>query len=204
MVDALSEAGVTFLFAPAWHPALVNLAPLRRSLGVRTVFNLLGPLLNPLRPNGQVLGVATKDLLDPMAEALQSLRQERAVVVHGAGGLDEASLAGPNALRILENGALRSESISPGDLGLQEAPLEALRGGDLACNQAILSDLLQGRGTQAQADVVAFNCALVLWVAGVEMDLKSGAQRALSALRDGLAWKRLEQLRQGLTPAEGG
>ena len=97
-----------------------------------------------------------------------------------------------------------SESISPGDLGLQEAPLEALRGGDLACNQAILSDLLQGRGTQSQADVVAFNCALVLWVAGVEMDLKSGAQRALSALRDGLAWKRLEQLRQGLTPAEGG
>ena len=204
VVDALSEAGVTFLFAPAWHPALVNLAPLRRSLGVRTVFNLLGPLVNPLRPNGQVLGVATEDLLDPMAEALQSLRQERAVVVHGAGGLDEASLAGPNALRILENGALRSESISPGDLGLQEAPLEALRGGDLACNQAILSDLLQGRGTQAQADVVAFNCALVLWVAGVEMDLKSGAQRALSALRDGLAWKRLEQLRQGLTPAEGG
>ena len=151
-----------------------------------------------------MLGVATEDLLDPMAEALQSLRQERAVVVHGAGGLDEASLAGPNALRILENGVLRSESISPGDLGLQEAPLDALRGGDLACNQAILSDLLQGRGTQAQTDVVAFNCALVLWVAGVEMDLKSGAQRALSALGDGLAWKRLEQLRQGLTPAEGG
>ena len=99
---------------------------------------------------------------------------------------------------------LRSESISPGDLGLQEAPLSALRGGDLECNQAILSDLLQGRGTQAQAEVVALNCALVLWVAGVEMDLKSGAQRALSALNDGLAWERLEQLRLGLTPAEGG
>ena len=204
VIDALAQAGVTFLFAPAWHPALVNLAPLRRSLGVRTVFNLLGPLVNPLRPNGQVLGVATEDLLDPMAEALQSLRQERAVVVHGAGGLDEASLSGPNALRILENGAVRSESITPGDLGLQEAPLDALRGGDLARNQTILSDLLQGRGTRAQAEVVAFNCALVLWVAGVEMDLKSGAQKALSALNEGLAWQRLEQLRRGLTPAEGG
>ena len=204
VIDALSQAGVTFLFAPAWHPALVNLAPLRRSLGVRTVFNLLGPLVNPLRPNGQVLGVATEDLLDPMAEALQSLRQDRAVVVHGAGGLDEASLAGPNSLRILENGVLRSESIAPGDLGLRAAPLDALRGGDLACNQTILRELLQGRGTQAQMDVVAFNCALVLWVAGVEMDLKVGAQRALAALGHGHAWERLEQLRLALTPAEGG
>ena len=148
--------------------------------------------------------MATEDLLDPMAEALQCLDQERAVVVHGAGGLDEASLAGPNSLRILEKGVLRSECISAGDLGLQEASLDALRGGDLGCNQSILSELLQGRGTRAQADVVAFNCALVLWVAGVEMDLKSGAHRALSALSEGLAWQRFEQLRQGLTPAEGG
>ena len=204
VIEALDQAGVTFLFAPAWHPALVNLAPLRRSLGVRTVFNLLGPLVNPLRPNGQVLGVATEDLLDPMAEALLCLDQERAVVVHGAGGLDEASLAGPNSLRILENGVLRSEAIAPGDLGLQEASLDALRGGDLARNQTILSELLQGRGTRAQAEVVAFNSALALWVAGVEMDLKSGAERALSALAEGLAWQRLERLRQGLTPAEGG
>ena len=126
------------------------------------------------------------------------------MVVHGAGGLDEASLSGPNALRILEKGALRSESITPGDLGLKEAPLDALRGGDLVRNQTILSELLQGRGTRAQSEVVAFNCALVLWVAGVEMDLKSGAQKALSALNEGLAWQRLEQLRRGLTPAEGG
>ena len=204
VVEALPEAGVTFLFAPAWHPALVSLAPLRRSLGVRTIFNLLGPLVNPLRPNGQVLGVATADLLDPMAEALSALGQKRAVVVHGAGGLDEASLAGPNPVRILEDGRIRSETISPADLGLEEAPLEALQGGDLACNQAILSDLLQGRGTKAQSEVVAFNTALVLWVAGVEMDLKAGAQQALLVLRDGLAWDRLQRLSKALTPAEGG
>ena len=202
MVEVLSHTQVTFLFAPAWHPALVNLAPLRRSLGVRTVFNLLGPLVNPLQPNGQVLGVARADLLDPMAEALRRLGQERAVVVHGSGGLDEASLAGANDVRILEGGALRSEQISPSDLGLQEAPLSALQGGDLNDNATILRELLQGRGTVAQQQVVAFNTALVLWVAGVEMDLKAGAQRALSCLAEGRPWERLESLREALNGGE--
>jgi anthranilate phosphoribosyltransferase len=202
VVEALPAVGVTFLFAPAWHPALVNLAPLRRSLGVRTVFNLLGPLVNPLLPDGQVLGVARADLLDPMAEALQQLGQRRAVVVHGAGGLDEASLAGPNAVRIVEEGRIRAETLAPGDFGLREAPLSALKGGDLELNQAILRELLQGRGSEAQRDVVAFNTALVLWVAGVEMDLRSGVDRAITALAEGRAWKRLEQLRQALDPAE--
>ena len=202
VVEALPTAGVTFLFAPAWHPALVNLAPLRRSLGVRTVFNLLGPLVNPLRPNGQVLGVARADLLDPMAEALQGLGQDRAVVVHGAGGLDEASLEGANAVRILEKGTLRSEWINPIDLGLQLAPLDALKGGDLADNQSILQAVLQGRGTRAQRDVVALNTALVLWVAGVERDLRQGVQQALACLHDGHPWQRLERLRQALHGGE--
>ena len=198
VVQVLPQTKVTFLFAPAWHPALVNLAPLRRSLGVRTVFNLLGPLVNPLQPNGQVLGVAKADLLDPMAEALQALGQQRAVVVHGAGGLDEASLAGANELRILEAGQLKAERLSPTDLGLKEAPLSELKGGDLAVNETILKDVLQGRGTQAQREVVAFNTALVLWVAGEESDLKTGAQRALACLEQGLPWQRLECLREGL------
>ncbi|MEB3159423.1 MAG: anthranilate phosphoribosyltransferase [Synechococcus sp.] len=202
VVEVIPTTQVTFLFAPAWHPALVNLAPLRRSLGVRTVFNLLGPLVNPLQPNGQVLGVARADLLDPMAEALQGLGQERAVVVHGAGGLDEASLAGPNAVRILEGGVLRADTIAPADLGLNEAPLSALKGGDLVENARILRELLQGRGTLPQQDVVAFNTALVLWVAGVEMDLRRGAQRALACLAEGLPWQRLEQLSQALNGGE--
>merc|ERR1711965_1135143 len=121
VVDAISGTGVTFLFAPAWHPALVNLAPLRRSLGVRTVFNLLGPLVNPLSPRAQVLGVARADLLDPMAGALQQLGLTRAVVVHGAGGLDEASLEGPNQVRILENGDVHADQLSASDFGLTPA-----------------------------------------------------------------------------------
>ena len=198
VVDAIPAAGVTFLFAPAWHPALVNLAPLRRSLGVRTVFNLLGPLVNPLKPQAQVLGVAKKDLLDPMAGALQRLGLERAVVVHGAGGLDEASLAGPNDLRLIEAGAIRSLQLSPDELGLATADLEALKGGDLDCNQTILQQVLQGRGEPAQRDVVALNTALVLWAAGIDTDLSSASARAAEALDQGLPWTRLETLRQHL------
>jgi anthranilate phosphoribosyltransferase len=200
VVDAISTTGVTFLFAPAWHPALVNLAPLRRSLGVRTVFNLLGPLVNPLQPQAQVLGVARADLLDPMAGALDQLGLDRAVVVHGAGGLDEASLAGANELRMVEAGQpIATRSVSPDDLGLAAAPLEALRGGDLADNQRILENVLKGQATAAQMDVVAFNTALVLWVAGVELDLKTAARRASDTLREGLPWQKLQGLQRALS-----
>ena len=200
VVDAISTTGVTFLFAPAWHPALVNLAPLRRSLGVRTMFNLLGPLVNPLQPQAQVLGVARADLLDPMAGALDQLGLDRAVVVHGAGGLDEASLVGPNELRMVEAGQpIATRSVSPDDLGLAAAPLEALRGGDLADNQRILENVLKGQATAAQMDVVAFNTALVLWVADVELDLKTAARRASDTLREGLPWQKLQDLQRALS-----
>jgi anthranilate phosphoribosyltransferase len=198
VVGALSTSGVTFLFAPAWHPALVNLAPLRRSLGVRTVFNLLGPLVNPLTPEAQVLGVAKLELLDPMAEALQQLGLKRAVVVHGAGGLDEASLEGPNQVRILENGTVRSDCLSASDFGLTPAPLESLRGGDLQTNQQILEAVLRGEAPEAHRDAVALNTALVLWAAGVESDLTEGVKQALRSLAEGQPWHRLVSLRDAL------
>ena len=203
VVDALSTTGVTFLFAPAWHPALVNLAPLRRSLGVRTVFNLLGPLVNPLRPQAQVLGVAREQLLEPMAGALRDLGVQRSIVVHGAGGLDEASLAGPNQLQMIEAGVITPRTIAPEDVGLTQAPLEALQGGDLSTNQDILSSVLQGRGSRAQIDVVAFNTALVLWAAGREMDLTKAVQQALDVIGNGLPWQRLEALRVALADENG-
>lgn len=203
VVAALPQAGVTFLFAPGWHPALVGLAPLRRSLGVRTVFNLLGPLVNPLRPQAQVLGVARADLLDPMAEALVRLGLERAVVVHGEGGLDEASLAGINQLRLVEGGEVRRDQLDPLSLGLSSAPIEALAGGDLERNRTILEAVLQGRGTQAQADVVALNTALVLWACGNAASVAAGVEQARAALASGGGWQRLEALRAALpaTPA---
>jgi anthranilate phosphoribosyltransferase len=198
VIAALEPAGVTFLFAPGWHPALVGLAPLRRALGVRTVFNLLGPLVNPLRPDTQVLGVGAADLLDPMADALARLGLQRAVVVHGHGGLDEASLSGPSELRLVEAGTVRAETITPASVGLAEAPMQALAGGELAENQAILEAVLQGRGTAAQRDVVALNAALVLWASGRAESVADAVPQALEAMASGGAWQRLERLRSAL------
>ena len=198
VIAALEPAGVTFLFAPGWHPALVSLVPLRRALGIRTVFNLLGPLVNPLRPEAQVLGVAREDLLDPMAEALLRLGQRRAVVVHGCGGLDEATLAGPSPMRLLRDGVIQQEWLDPAALGLAVAPLEALAGGGLEENRAILEAVLQGAGTGPQRDVVALNGALVLWAAGLEDTIAAGLDRARSSLASGAPWQRLLALRDAL------
>ncbi|MFO7630375.1 MAG: anthranilate phosphoribosyltransferase [Prochlorococcaceae cyanobacterium] len=202
VLAALPQTGVTFLFAPGWHPALVGLAPLRRSLGVRTVFNLLGPLVNPLLPEAQVLGVARPDLLDPMAAALAALGLERAVVVHGHGGLDEASLAGVSELRLVENGEVRQERLDPVALGLEQAATAELAGGDLGTNKAILEAVLQGRGSSAQRDVVVLNTALVLWAAGLAPSIGAGIEPARQSLADAAAWGRLEALRGALNDAQ--
>ena len=195
VVAALPEVGVSFLFAPAWHPALVNLAGLRRSLGVRTLFNLLGPLVNPLQPEAQVLGVARPELLDPMAEALARLGLRRAVVVHGCGGLDEASLAGVNALRLLDQGHIHAELLDPAGLDLEVAPNEALCGGDLASNAAILEAVLRGGGSRPQRDVVILNTALVLWAAAAAPSIAAAVPRVQEVLAAGEPWRRLETLR---------
>lgn len=204
VVAALSQAGVTFLFAPGWHPALVGLAPLRRSLGVRTVFNQLGPLVNPLRPDAQVLGVARPDQLEPMATALARLGQVRAVVVHGHGGLDEATLSGPNALLLVEGGELRHQTLDALDVGLEPAPLEAVLGGDLATNRSILEEVLQGGGSRAQREVIALNAALVLWAAGLVPEVAEAVPMALAALASGSPWQRLVRLREALSSPAGG
>ena len=199
VVEALKNLGITFLFAPSWHPSLVNLAPLRKSLGVRTIFNLLGPLVNPFRPRSQVLGVAKADLLDPISMALKGMGLKRAVVVHGAGGLDEASLAGPNQFRFLDKDIIRSESINPSDLGLTEISNESLKGDDLNTNSQILMSLFKGEGNMHHKEVVALNTALVLWVSGAEDDLSLGVKRALDCLNTDKSWLLFKQLKDFLT-----
>ena len=198
VVEALENFGITFLFAPSWHPSLVNLAPLRKSLGIRTIFNLLGPLVNPLRPKSQVLGVAKANLLDPISIALKGMGLNRAVVVHGAGSLDEASLAGVNELRFLDKGSIKSETIHPSDLGLSKVSNESLKGDDLQANSEILKALLKGEGNKYHKEVVAFNTALVLWVSGLEDDLSSGVQRSLACLNTDKSWLLFKQLRDFL------
>ena len=198
VIEALNNFGITFLFAPSWHPSLVNLAPLRKKLGVRTIFNLLGPLVNPMRPNSQVLGVAKADLLDPISIALNGMGLKRAVVVHGAGGLDEASLAGSNHFRFLDKGIIKSEIINPIDLGLTEISNENLKGDNLKTNSQILKSVLKGEGNKYHKEVVALNTALVLWVSGVEDDLILGVKSSLNCLNTDKSWLLFKQLRDFL------
>ena len=198
VVDAVEKTKITFLFAPVWHSSLVALAPLRKSLGVRTVFNLLGPLVNPFRPKAQVLGVAKPELLDPMAEALKNLGLKRAVVVHGAGGLDEASLEGTNQVRFLEDGEIKSQILDIEELGLTSFPNSALSGGSLETNKDILLNLFQGRGTQAQREVVALNTAFVFWASGLETNLRKGIQISLNCMDSSKPFDKFNDLKEFL------
>ena len=197
---ALKEVGITFLFARGWHPAMKAVGPLRSTLKVRTVFNLLGPLVNPLRTTGQVIGVFDPSVITPMAEALNQLEVPLAIVLHGREGLDEAGLGDSTDLALLENGTVTEKVLNPRDFGLVTADKTALRGGELAENAAIMRDLLQGKGTQAQQDVVCLNAALALKVAGLtqgdsfEAEIANGIDQARSLLQSGAAWDKVEAL----------
>ncbi|NES70869.1 MAG: anthranilate phosphoribosyltransferase, partial [Okeania sp. SIO2D1] len=183
-------------FAPGWHPAMKSVVPLRRTLKVRTVFNLLGPLVNPLRPQGQVIGVFNSHLVETIAQALGILGVGSAIVLHGREKLDEAGLGDITDLAILSNGEVRMTTVNPQDLGLNLAPISALQGGEVEKNAEILQNVLQGKGTSAQTDVVALNSSLALQVAGV-VPLEAHAEgiaKAKDILLDGSAWLKLEQL----------
>lgn len=198
---ALKEVGITFLFAPGWHPALKIVAPLRQTLKVRTVFNLLGPLVNPLRPTGQVIGVCDPNLVATIAGALGQLGTQQAIVVYGREKLDEAGLADSTDLAILSGGEVHRATLNPQHLGLTSAPTSALRGGDVPENAAILRSVLQNKGTQAQQDAVALNAALALQVGGIVPleDHAKGLHLAREILQSGAAWLKLEQLVQFLS-----
>ncbi|WP_017653983.1 anthranilate phosphoribosyltransferase [Fortiea contorta] len=197
---AVQEVGITFLFAPGWHPALKAVAQLRRNLKVRTVFNLLGPLVNPLHPQGQVVGIFDPQLLATVAQALHQLGKQKAIVVHGRERLDEAGLGDLTDLAVLSAGEVQLTSVNPEEIGLTPAPIGALRGGDVQENAEILKAVLQGKSTQAQQDVVALNASLALQVAGVIPLLahEQGIQAAREILNSGAPWVKLEQLVQFL------
>lgn len=193
---AVKTVGITFLFAPGWHPAMKAVAPLRQTLKIRTIFNLLGPLVNPLRPTGQVLGVYHRDLLTPVANALQQLGVERAVVLHGRERLDEAGLGDITDMAVLRNQAVHLEAINPKQFGLHPASLEVLQGGTVSDNARILQAVLQGKGTPPQTNVVALNAAFALFVGGAVEDYATGIKQAHQILAAGAAWDKLEALIQ--------
>jgi anthranilate phosphoribosyltransferase len=199
---ALDEVGITFLFAPGWHPAMKYVAPLRKALKVRTIFNLLGPLVNPLPLTGQVIGVSNPQLVETIAQALNLLGRKEAIVLHGREKLDEAGLADQTDLAVLSNGSVEAIALDPEALGLTTAPTSALRGSvEAAENAEILRAVLQGGGTAAQQDVIALNAALALKVGGVLptssdpiAPYQQGVAMAKDILKSGAAWTKVEQL----------
>ncbi len=197
---AVKEVGITFLFAPGWHPALKSVAQLRRNLKVRTVFNLLGPLVNPLHPSGQVVGLYTPKLLTTVAQTLHNLGKQKAIVLHGRERLDEAGLGDLTDLAVLSGGEVQLTTVNPQEVGLTTAPINDLRGGNVQENAEILKAVLQGKGTQAQKDVVALNTSLALQVAGAIplLEHAQGIKAAREILDSGAPWVKLEQLVQFL------
>jgi anthranilate phosphoribosyltransferase len=197
--STLASAGCCFLFAPLYHPAFKAVAPVRSALaaeGTATVFNLLGPLLNPARPDFQLAGVFDPKLLPVYAEAFHLLGRKRAWAVHGSGGFDEVSTLGPSEVHAAENGRTQQFFIDPGNLGFTSTRMEELRGGDVRQNSELLENILRGRERGPKRDIILLNAACALVVAGVSGDLGSALEEARLALDKGLAYAVLRRLRE--------
>jgi len=189
----IREAGIGFMFAPAHHPAMKNVGPTRVELGTRTIFNLLGPLSNPAGVKRQMVGVFSRQWIEPLAQVLRNLGTESALVVHGSDGLDEITTAGTTYVAALTDGAVRTFEIVPEDVGLARAKPETLRGGDANENASALRDVLKGTRGPFR-DVAILNAAAALVVAGRAKDLKQGVTLATQSVDSGEANGRLERL----------
>ena len=189
----IREAGIGFMFAPAHHPAMKNVAATRVELGTRTIFNLLGPLSNPAGVKRQMVGVFSKQWVEPLAEALKNLGSESAWVVHGSDGLDEITICGRTSVAALENGKVRAFEIAPEDVGLARCKPDDLRGGDAEANAAALLDVLKG-AKSPHRDVSVMNAGAALVVAGKAANLKDAVALAQQSIDSGEAKKRLHRL----------
>ncbi len=191
----IEEIGIGFLYAPLFHQAMKHAIGPRKELGVRTIFNMLGPLTNPARANIQLLGVYDPALTEPIAHVLNNLGVEAAFVVHGLAGLDELSTVGKTKVSQLQNGKVINYQLHPTDVGLQEAAPEELAGGDPEENAQIMQDILGGK-RGAKRDVVLLNAAAALVAGGEAEDLTAGVERAAEVIDQGLAEEKLSQLIQ--------
>lgn len=189
----MEEVGIAFLFAPLMHSATKYVQPARRELRLRTVFNLLGPLTNPARTSAQVVGVYSEDLVEKLAEALALLGLRRALVVHGADGLDEITITGPTRVAEVRDGQVRSYEVTPDEFGMPRAMLEKISGGDAATNAGLIREILRGKKS-ARRDVVLLNTAATLVAAGQVDRIAEGIPLAAGSLDSGAAADKLEAL----------
>jgi len=188
----VSDAGIGFMFAQAHHPAMRHVGPSRVELGTRTIFNLLGPLCNPAGVRHQLLGVFSPQWVVPLAEVLRDLGTTSAWVVHGS-GMDEITTTGTTEVAALENGQIRTFTLSPADFGLSSVSLEQLKGGDGAANAIALMDVLNG-AENPYRDISLANAAASLIVAGVAGDISEGMTKAKASLESGAAKAALDRL----------
>lgn len=192
---AIREVGIGFLFAPAAHAATRHATPARKQIGVRSVFNLLGPLTNPAGAHSQILGVYSAELIDLVAATLAELGVQHAFVVHGFGGLDEISIAGETQVAEVRDGSIRRLVLTPEDFALPCASLETLAGGTPVENANLIRNLFRGE-TGPQRDVVVMNSAAALVVTGIAGSFREAATLADEALSSGAAFEKLERLKE--------
>ena len=194
MSRVLDEIGIAFLFAPKLHPAMGAVAPIRRELGVRTIFNLLGPLTNPAFARRQVLGVYAAHLVEVIARVLLALGAEHAMVVHSYDGLDEISISAPTRVCEVIGGEIRDYTLDPEALGVERAPIEEIAGGDSAENARIALAILSGESNGARRDIVAVNAGAALYISGTVSTLRDGVALASNTIASGAAMRKLEEL----------
>jgi anthranilate phosphoribosyltransferase len=191
--NCLDEANICFLFAPQYHSGMRFAAPVRQALKTRTIFNVLGPLINPARPTYQLMGVYSEQLLEPIAETLRELGLQKGMVVYGS-GLDEIAIHGETQVAEIHGEHIRYHTLTPADFGLKYYTLDAIRGGDPDENRQITENLLAGKGTDAQQAAIAINLSPLLVMGGKADNLKQGAELAIETLRSGDALDKVSQL----------
>lgn len=194
VADAVDEIGIGFMFAPNHHSAMKHAAPVRRELGVRTLFNLLGPMTNPAGARRQVMGVFHKDLTGLLARVLQRLGSEHVMVVHGADGMDEISFTGDTYVAELKDGAVREYVLNPAQFGLPVQDVAAIRIKDANESKAMVLDVLAGKAGPAR-DIVLLNAGAAIYVSGVVDSIEAGIARAAEVIDSGAARHKLEQLK---------
>lgn len=191
--EILKEIGIVFLFAPNMHPNMKNIMKVRVGLGIPTVFNILGPLTNPFNISNQLLGINRKELVTPMAEVLNKLGRRRAVVINGAGSMDEASLQGENYITIMEAGTIKEIVLDPRKLGFNPVSNEEIKGGDPVENAKITLAVLQGEAGPCR-DTVILNSSLGIIAGGLADDFNEAIEIAKKSIDSGSAYKKLQQL----------
>jgi anthranilate phosphoribosyltransferase len=194
VASLVSEIGIAFMFAPNFHPAMRYAAPVRKKLGVRTIFNVLGPLANPASASHQVLGVYDASLTETMAEVLYKLGSEHVLVVHGEDGMDEISISSATQISELKNKSITTFTIKPTDFGFNMADLKTIQVENVDTSKAMMLDVLEGH-QGPHRDITLLNAGAAIYVSGLTSTLKEGIEKAKSVIDQGLSFKKLEALK---------